>query len=124
RPWNVGWYGGWSSPPWGWWGVNAAAWGLTTLATAAIIDNAVNNSINSQRTYIVVPSTSYQLQFGTIQPINNSDVDIEFIVTDQNRSYQMTANCRDGELNGNAPTSGSEAQLLNAACQVAFGEAT
>jgi hypothetical protein len=119
----VGWYGGWSSPPWGWWGVNAAAWGLSTLATAAIIDNAVNNAISSQTTYILVPDTSYQLQFATIQPIDNSDVDIQFIVTDQGRSYQMTADCRDGELNGNAPTSGAEAQLLNAACQVAFGEA-
>jgi hypothetical protein len=33
----------------------------------------------------------------------------------------MDADCADGELNGYAPTIAAEGQLLNAACQVAFG---
>jgi len=63
RPWNTGWYGGWSNPPWGWWGARAAVWGIGTLATAAVINNAVDAAINSQVSYIVVPNTSYQLLY-------------------------------------------------------------
>jgi hypothetical protein len=32
-----------------------------------------------------------------------------------------TADCRSGSLNGYQPAGSAEAQLLNAACQVAFG---
>jgi len=38
-------------------------------------------------------------------------------------TYQLTADCNAGLLNGVDPTSAAEAQLLNAACQVAFGNA-
>lgn len=33
----------------------------------------------------------------------------------------MDADCQDGELNGYAPNTAAEAQLLNAACQIAYG---
>jgi hypothetical protein len=121
RPWNHGWYGGWSTPSWGWWGASAAAWGVTTLATAAIINAAVDNAVANSTTYILVPNTGYQLQFGTVQPSGTNGV--SFVVTANNISYQMSADCTNGLLNGVQPASAQEAELLNSACQVAFGNA-
>jgi hypothetical protein len=121
RPWNWGWYGGWSNPPWGWWGARAAAWGIGTLATAAIINNAVNNAVDNNNTYIVVPNSNYQLVFGSVQPSGTSA--ISFAVTDSGSTYELTADCQSGLLNGQEPQSAAEAELLNASCQVAFGNA-
>ena len=122
RPWNYGWYGGWATPRWGWWGASAAAWGVSTLATAAIINAAVDNAVANSTTYIVVPNTGYQLQFGTVQPYGTTGV--SFVMTANNVSYQMTADCTNGTLNGVQPASAPEAELLNSACQVAFGNAS
>lgn len=121
RPWNWGWYGGWNNPPWGWWGARAAAWGIGTLATAAIINNAVNDAVSNDVTYILVPNTGYQLRFGTVQPYGNGSV--TFVVTAEGTSWQLTADCNAGTLNGREPASAQEAEVLNAACQVAYGEA-
>jgi hypothetical protein len=121
RPWNWGWYGGWTNPPWGWWGARAAVWGVTTLATAAIINDAVNDAVSRDVTTIVVPNTAYDLQFGTIQPYGNASV--SFVVTVDGTSYQLTADCNAGAINGRQPNSAEEAELLNAACQVAYGNA-
>jgi hypothetical protein len=121
RPWTTGWYGGWGSPPWGWWGARAAVWGIGSLATAAAINNAVNSAIAEQTTYIVVPESNYQLLYGSVQPTGNST--IGFAVTANGSTYQLTADCNSGLLNGVDPASAAEAQLLNAACQVAFGNA-
>jgi hypothetical protein len=46
---------------------------------------------------------------------------VSFVVNDGTSSQQWSADCRNGSLNGNEPASAAEAQLLNAACQVAFG---
>ncbi len=119
RPWNYGWYGGWSNPPWGWWGARAAVWGIGTLATASIINSAVDAAINNQVTYIVVPNTSYQLLFGSVAPSGSSGV--SFAVTADGNTYQLTADCQAGTINGQDPASAAEAELLNAACQVAYG---
>jgi hypothetical protein len=121
RPWSYGWYGGWATPAWGWWGARAATWGITTLATAAIINNAVSDAIATDTTTIVVPNTSYQLLYGTVTPTNGSS--ITFDVTASGSTYQLSADCKAGTLNGQQPTSAAEAELLNAACQVAFGNA-
>lgn len=121
RPWNYGWYGVSTTPAWGWWGARAAAWGVGTLATAAIINNAVDNAVDSQASYIVVPNTDYQLLYGTVQPINSSGV--SFDVTVNGGTYNLTADCKSGYLNGREPSSVQEAELLNAACQVAYGSA-
>lgn len=121
RPWSYGWYGGWATPAWGWWGARAAAWGITTLATASVINAAVNAAVQSQATYIVVPETDLQLQYGTVQPSGSNGV--SFVVTANGTSYQLTADCQAGTLNGNVPTSAAEAELVNAACQVAYGTA-
>ena len=119
RPWNYGWYGGWATPAWGWWGARAATWGIGALATAAVINNAVDNAINSEQTMIVVPNSNYQLLYGTVQPVGNSGV--QFDVSADGATYQLTADCQSGLLNGEQPNSAAEAELLNAACQVAFG---
>jgi len=119
RPWNTGWYGGWSNPPWGWWGARAAVWGIGTLATASLINSAVDAAINDQVTYIVVPNTSYQLLYGSVAPSGSSSV--TFAVTANGSTYQLTADCKAGTINGQDPASAAEAELLNAACQVAYG---
>jgi hypothetical protein len=122
RPWNWGWYSAGVGPGWGWWGANAAVWGISTLATAAIINNAVNNAVNSNVPYIVVPNSAYELQFGTVQP--SGEASVSFVATADGTSYQLSADCNAGLLNGIPPASAAEAELLNAACQVAFGTAS
>ena len=119
RPWNYGWYGGWSTPTWGWWGARAAAWGVATLATAAIINDAVDNAVSSNTTYIMVPNTNYQLLYGSVQPSGSNSV--SFVMQANGNNYQLTANCNQGTINGQEPSNAEEAELLNAACQVAYG---
>jgi len=119
RPWNYGWYGGWSTPAWGWWGARAAAWGVTTLATAAIINAAVDDAVDDHNSYIVVPNTNYQLLYGTVQPSGSDSV--SFVVQANGNDYQLNANCNQGTINGQEPSNAEEAELLNAACQVAYG---
>ncbi len=119
RPWNTGWYGGWATPTWGWWGARAAAWGIGTLATAAIINNAVDNAISNNVSYIAVPDSNYQLLYGTVAPSGSSSV--SFAVTAEGSTYQLSADCNAGIINGQQPSNASEAELLNAACQVAYG---
>ena len=119
RPWNYGWYGGWATPTWGWWGARAAAWGVGALATAAVINDAVDDAVDDHVSYIVVPNTDYQLLYGTVQPTSSSSV--TFDVTANGSSYRLTADCNSGYLNGREPSNANEAELLNAACQVAYG---
>ena len=119
RPWNTGWYGGWSSPSWGWWGPRAAAWGVASLTTAAVINAAVNDAVNDHVSYITVPNSNYDLMYGTVAP-SGSDV-VSFDVFTGETAITMRADCRRGTLNGSTPNSAGEAELLNAACQVAYG---
>jgi hypothetical protein len=78
--------------------------------------------VNSNQTYIVVPNTSYQLLYGTVEPSGTSAV--SFDVSADGSVYRLTADCQSGLLNGQEPQSAQEAELLNAACQVAFGTAS
>ena len=122
RPWNHGWYGGWSTPPsWGWWGARAATWGIASLTTAAIINDAVSNAIDDHNDYIVVANTNYELLYGTVQPTSSDS--ISFVIKVDGSEYQLNANCNRGTINGQDPSSAAEAELLNAACQVAYGSA-
>jgi hypothetical protein len=118
RPWNTGWYAG--PARWGWYSTNAAAWGIAGLATGAIVGGLVNNAITNDTNYIVVPSTSYQLAFGTVQPVSGQT--IRFQYADSGRALTVIADCQNGLFNGRPPATANEAQLLNAACQVAFGQ--
>lgn len=119
RPWNTGWYGGWSSPSWGWWGGRAAAWGIASLTAAAVINAAVNDAVNNQVSYILVPNSSYELMYGTIAPVGTDAVSFDVYMGDS--LITMRADCRRGTLNGSTPNTVAEAELLNAACQVAYG---
>jgi len=120
RPWNYGWYSnGINSSTWGWWGARAAAWGIGTLATASVINNAVDEAIDAQRATIVVPDSSYRLLYGSVAPRNEQSLSFSAVTGDRDVSF--TADCRAGDLNGQPPATVAEAQLLNAACQVAFG---
>jgi hypothetical protein len=119
RPWNYGWYGVSTTPAWGWWGARAALWGVGTLATAAIINNAVDDAISDNYTTIVVPNSDYSLYYGSVQPSGQSVVN--FVVQADGNDYQLSADCNAGTLNGEEPKTAAQAELLNAACQVAFG---
>jgi hypothetical protein len=56
-----------------------------------------------------------------VQPSGSSG--ITFVVRVNGSDYQLSADCQQGLLNGREPSSAAEAELLNAACQVAFGTA-
>jgi len=122
RPWGTGWYGGWATPGWGWWGANAALWGISTLASAAVINAAVDSAVTSNTTYIVVPQTTYQLLYGTVQPSGSQGV--TFLVQVDGNTYNLTADCNAGTIDGALPNDAAQAELLNAACQVAYGTAS
>lgn len=119
RPWDAGWYGRWSQPSWSWWGAEALSWGINALTTAAIINSAVDNAVNDHVTTIVVPNSDYRLLYGSVAPSGNQSVTFE--VELGNSELEMAADCNRGTLNGRNPSSLAEAELLNAACQVAYG---
>ena len=119
RPWNYGWYGVSTTPAWGWWGARAALWGVGTLATASIINNAVDDAISGNYSTIIVPNSDYSLYYGSIQPSGQSGV--SFVVQADGNDYQLSADCNAGMINGEEPKTAAQAELLNAACQVAFG---
>ena len=122
RPWGTGWYGGWATPAWGWWGANAALWGISSLASAAVINAAVDSAVASNTTYFVVPQTTYQLLYGTVQPSGSQGV--SFLVQVDGNTFNLTADCNAGTVNGALPNDAAQAELLNAACQVAYGSAS
>lgn len=119
RPWGGGWYGGWSSPPWGWWVGQSVVWGVTALTTAAIVNDAIDRAIERRQTTIIVPNTNWQLYYGTVQPYAQAGV--TFSVNNGYGTYEMEADCEEGLLNGDVPSTAAEAQLINAACQVTYG---
>jgi len=117
RPWNTGWYRG--AGNWGWWGANAAAWGVAGLATGAVIGGLVNAAANQQSPVFVVPNTGYELDYSSVEGVGSYGVSFNYLV---NGSQLMgAANCQQGLLNGQVPANATQAQLLNAVCQVAYG---
>lgn len=119
RPWPKGWYGTWGQPPWGWWPEQSAAWGGRPLATGTLINRALSQALGWQQPTIAVPSTPWRLLYGTVEPVGSSGV--RFVVNNGYGTYRVRANCQRGLLNDQVPTSFSQAQLLHAACQVAYG---
>ncbi len=119
RPWHAGWYGTWPSPPWGWWGGRSLAWGIGGLATAAAIHAAVDSAIAASRTTIAVADTGYSLAINSIEP--SGDGEVRFTASTGQTRFEASADCRTGSLNGREPASAAQAELLNAACQVAYG---
>jgi len=118
RPWNAGWYR-WQPNSWGWWGANAMAWGLAGLASGAAITALVNNAAAVQSPVIVVPQTNYQLNYGSVEAVGTYGASFSYLVNGM--PVYGGANCQQGLLNGQIPANGNQAQLLNAVCQVAYG---
>jgi hypothetical protein len=120
RPWRTGWYGSWSRPPWGWWGGRSLAWGVGTLATTAVIASAVNAAIEASQPTIKVPDSGYTLHYPTVAP--SGEQSVHFTASTGEQTFEATADCDAGTLNGREPASAAQAQLVNAACQVAFSD--
>ncbi|MFO8238336.1 MAG: hypothetical protein R6U00_08845 [Prochlorococcaceae cyanobacterium] len=120
RPWGgSGWYGSNNSPSWSWWGGQALGWGINALTTSLIVNNAVNKAISQRQPTVVVPNSTMQLYYGSVQP--SDETDVTFVVNNNGTTYQMEADCADGLLDGEVPVTLAEAELINTACQVAFG---
>lgn len=119
RNWSYGWYN-WTPDTWGWWGDNAAAWGLAGLATGAAITELVDQASDQQSAVINVPDSNYQLNYGSVDAVGNSGASFSYSVA-SSPPVQGGANCQDGLLDGQVPSTAAQAQLLNAACQVAYG---
>jgi hypothetical protein len=119
RPWRTGWYGDWNRPPWGWWGGRSLAWGVTSLATAAAINAAVDDAIAASRPTIAVADAGYSLFVNSVTP--SGEEAVRFTAATGDTRFEAQADCRQGELNGREPASAAQAELVNAACQVAYG---
>ncbi|MEB3168688.1 MAG: hypothetical protein VKK97_08150 [Synechococcaceae cyanobacterium] len=119
RPWATGWYG-WTPATWGWWGGSAAAWGLAGLATGVAITSLVNTAAAQQQTVIVVPGSSFVLDYGSVEAVGSYGVSFAYNLG-QGAMLNGAANCQAGLLNGQVPGTAAQAQLLNAVCQVAYG---
>ena len=89
------------------------------MATFGVINSLVNSAQSNQVSYIVVPSSNYSLYYPSVTA--SGDV-VTFEADDGYGTTRFSANCKQGTLNGGAPSNADEAQLLNAACQVAFGK--
>jgi len=118
RPWNTGWFNG-GAASWGWFGANAAAWGIAGLATGAMIGGLVNAASAQSSPVFLVPETSYQLNYGSVESVGTYGVSFNYLVN--GTQLLGAANCQQGLLNGQVPDNGDQAQLLNAVCQVAYG---
>lgn len=119
RPWGYGWYN-WSPDTWGWWGNTSLGWGLASLAGADVITSLVNAASEQQSPVIAVPNSDYQLNYATVDSVGSSGADFSYAVA-SSPPIKGAANCQQGLLDGQVPSTAAQAQLLNAACQVAYG---
>jgi hypothetical protein len=114
----VGWYRV-NPVAWNWWAPSSAAWGVTSLATAAVISAQVDQAVAAHATAIAVPSTAYQLDYGSLQAVAPYGASFTYLVGGAPLAAQV--DCQQGWLNGTPPSTADQAQLLNAACVVAYG---
>ena len=108
RPWTTGWYG---ARPLAW-------WGAATLASTAALTSAVDAAAAQQTVWITVPQTALQLNYASVQAVGDGGVRFTYVAAGS--SFSATGDCRNGLVNG-TPAQGESAQLLHAACQVAYG---
>ncbi|MCP9850742.1 hypothetical protein KBY88_13135 [Cyanobium sp. Morenito 9A2] len=118
RPWRVGWYRV-NPVAWHWWGPSSLAWGATSLATAAAVSSMVDQAVAAQATAFTVPSTSYQLDYASLQAV--APYGASFTYLEGGAPLAAQVDCQQGWLNGAPPSTADQAQLLNAACLVAYG---
>lgn len=119
RPWGYGWYN-WSPNSWGWWGGSSLGWGISALAGAEMITDLLNAASAQQSTVIAVPDSDYQLNYASVDSLGASGADFSYAVAGS-PPVKGAANCQEGLLDGQVPSTAAQAQLLNAACQVAYG---
>ena len=119
RTWSTGWYRPYPAA-WPWWRASSVAWGVGSLATAAAITSAVDAAASQQTTVIVVPQTSLQLDYGSVQALPPNRVQFAYGVAGM-PLMTATSDCKLGLINGMAPTSADQAQVLNASCHIAYG---
>jgi len=121
--WHASWATGgyWAARPWtyGWYGTAPLAWGVAGMATAAAVTSSVNAAAAQQSTVIVVPQTTYQLNYASVKALAPDSV--TFTWAAGANSETLSGNCRQGTLNG-VPATAANAHLLNAACVVAYGD--
>lgn len=118
RAWGYGWYS-WSPDTWGWWGGSSVGWGLAALAGADVITSLVNTAAAQESPVIDVPDSDYQLNYGTVDSVGSGGADFSYAVAGS-PPVKGAANCQQGLLDGQVPSTAAQAQLLNAACQVAY----
>lgn len=119
RPWPTGWYRV-NPAAWGWWGARSAAWGIAGLAAADSITDAVNAAASQQSNVIVVPQTTIQLNYASVEAVGEHGASF-FYSMDGGSERHGGANCDLGLVDGQPPANAAEAQLLNAVCQIAYG---
>lgn len=119
RPWPTGWYRV-NPTAWRWWGASAAAWGITGLAAADTITSAVNAAAAAQSSVILIPQTTMQLNYASVEAVGEHGASFLYSV-DGSTELHGGANCDLGLVDGQPPANSSEAQLLNAVCQIAYG---
>ena len=71
-----------------------------------------------QTVWITVPQTALQLNYASVQAVGDGGVRFTYLAA--GASFSATGDCRQGLLNGTT-AQGDSAQLLHAACQVAYG---
>lgn len=119
RPWVWGWYRV-NPAVWAWWPATAAVWGVNGLTAAVTLTAFVNDAIAAQSTVIVVPQTTLLLDFGSVQAVRPMAVRFSW-ASAAGAFQEASGDCQAGLLNGAPPADAAQAQLLNAACHVAYG---
>ncbi len=119
RPWVYGWYRV-HPDVWSWWGASSNRWGLASLAPAATITGLVQASLSSGSTVIVVPGGTERLDIGSLQAVR--PMGVRFQYAGEGLAWSPgSADCQAGLLAGLTPQTPLEAQRLNAACQLTYG---
>ncbi|MFM7087368.1 MAG: hypothetical protein ACKOXO_10325 [Cyanobium sp.] len=123
RPWGWGWYAGWSPavvvfPGWSWWVDVAPSWNVVTLTAPEVIERSVDTAVERGSDAIDVANSDFRVQHGSIRPLDN-DV-IEFAFEFEAETYLAKADCKQGLLNDERPSALEEAELMHAACSIAF----
>ena len=85
-----------------------------------MITDLVNDAAEQQSLVIDVPDCDYQLNYGSVDSVGSSGADFSYAVAGS-PPVKGAANCQQGLLDGRVPSTPAQAQLLNAACQVAYG---
>ena len=85
-----------------------------------MITTLVNDAAEQQSPVINVPDSNYQLNYGSVDSVGSSGADFSYAVAGS-PPLKGAANCQQGLLDGQVPSTAAQAQLLNAACQVAYG---